>query len=116
MTDNEDGTLSVTLTPANVKYEFENKYNAEGSTVLTGSKVLTGKALEAGQFSFTLVSAEGNTKTYSETVTNAADGTFEFPALEYTLEDLKEGSGYLASREFGYILTEAHGGDRKSVV
>ncbi|MBR4502128.1 MAG: hypothetical protein IKP22_09595, partial [Clostridia bacterium] len=102
--DNGDGTLSVTAEPNGEENEFVNTYEAKGSTVLTGVKILKGRKLAAGQFSFTL---EGNG--VSETVTNAADGNIEFPALNYTMDDLKVDGKYVKSRQFTYTMTEVQG-------
>ena len=66
-----------------------------GSVQFAGSKTLNGKALEAGQFSFTLVSENDDVDV---TVTNAADGSIDFPVLKYNLND--------AGKTFTYTVKE----------
>ncbi|MGI6297892.1 MAG: Spy0128 family protein [Saccharofermentanales bacterium] len=86
--DNGDGTLTATPTyPADVT--FNNTYAATGSVSLSASKQLSGRALAAGEFSFQL--KEG--ATLIETKSNAADGSIDFAAINYTLAD--KGATYL---------------------
>lgn len=56
-------------------------YDTTGTTVTVGAKKeLQGGSLEAGQFTFELKDEAGSVLA---TVTNAADGSFAFPVLEY---------------------------------
>ncbi|MBE6466032.1 MAG: hypothetical protein E7002_04505 [Denitrobacterium detoxificans] len=86
--DNGDGTLSVTYDGQDVfaGAAFANSYDASGSIQLTGHKDLSGRAIQAGQFQFTL-SGEGID---SQTVSNDANGDFAFADLAYTLSDVGE--------------------------
>ena len=95
VTDNKEGKLEVTGvkittstgTPSDT-ITFENVYILDGDAKLTlhGTKTLTGfrTQVEAGEFVFGLYDSENN---LIEQVTNAADGTFRFKALEYTEAD-----------------------------
>ncbi|MBQ4640614.1 MAG: hypothetical protein IJB69_08895, partial [Clostridia bacterium] len=92
VTENADKTLKVEHIITNKetgetadKILFVNTYAPTGSTRFSGKKTLEGKQLEAGRFSFELKNSDGNTL---ETVQNAADGSFAFTALEYTLADV----------------------------
>lgn len=59
---------------------FKNTYSTEKTTVqIGGNKVLTGRNLTAGEFSFTIT---GNG--INEIVSNDANGSFKFSAIEYT--------------------------------
>lgn len=98
-----DGTVTVSLVPsADATSSFTNVLEApvaEGSVVLTATKTLEGATLEAGEFSFELLDAEG---TVLETATNAADGTVSFDALTYDADDVEpEGTA-----TFTYTLRE----------
>ncbi|OUP09189.1 FctA domain-containing protein [Collinsella sp. An2] len=80
----------VTVTKSGTKYvakvtgnnaTFTNVYDTTGTTVTVGAKKeLQGGSLEAGQFTFELKDEAGSVLA---TVTNAADGSFAFPVLEY---------------------------------
>ena len=76
---------------------FVNDYRAKSvEYVVSGTKNLTGRAMTAGEFTFELYE-DGNSDAI-QTVTNKADGTFSFNAIEYT----KPG-------EFKYIIKEVSG-------
>ena len=97
VTDNGAGQLVATVTDNNPT--FTNTYVASSTQVtFTAKKVLNGKGKElaAGQFKFEL--KEGDN--VIETVTNAADGTVTFKAIEY-----KEAG------EHTYTITEVKGND-----
>ncbi len=99
VTDNGDGTLTTATTVngnAATPIAFTNAYTPDGSVQFSGTKKLEGRALAAEQFSFTLT-GEGMT----ETVTNAADGSFAFSPIEYALTDVGEHE---------YTVTEVNGG------
>ena len=81
-------TLIVTYTvngTANGAITFANEYVASGSVQFEGTKTLTGATLAADQFSFTVSDEDENV---IETVTNEADGKFNFSAINYTLADV----------------------------
>ena len=63
---------------------FNNSYEADGSVSLEADKVLSGRILKAGEFSFEL--REGST--LLETVSNAADGSIVFSALDFDETDI----------------------------
>ncbi|MBE7056798.1 MAG: VWA domain-containing protein [Ruminococcaceae bacterium] len=79
VTDSEDKEAEVL---------FENKYNPkETSAVIFGNKVLDSKhkELEAGEFEFVIKAVTEDAPLPKETtVTNAANGLFQFEAIEYT--------------------------------
>ena len=83
-----DAALKVTADVQNADIVFTNSYTPtpgyvgpEGSAQISGTKQLTGRALNAGEFTFELLS--GNDVV--DTATNAADGTFTFgKTLEFT--------------------------------
>lgn len=87
VTDNGDGTMSVTWDFANAADEaidaitFNNTYEAAPtSVVLGGSKVLDGRELAANEFQFQLADKDGNVL---QTVANAANGGFSFDSITY---------------------------------
>lgn len=87
VTDNGDGTMSVTWDFANAADEainaitFNNTYEAAPtSVILGGSKVLDGRELAANEFQFQLADKDGNVL---QTVANAADGGFSFDSITY---------------------------------
>ena len=87
VTDNRDGTLSVTPTykiGENVvpDISFKNRYEATGSLTLTASKTVNGKKpTEKQKYNFELRSGD-----YSQTKQNVG-GTVAFDALNYTQDD-----------------------------
>ena len=87
VTDNGNGTLKAVTTTGSDDIAFTNTYGASGSIQFNGTKTLTGRDLEAGEFSFELKDSEGNV---IETVKNKADGTFQFAAINYGLDDIGE--------------------------
>ena len=86
--NNGDGKLrdsAVTYDPSDAT--VTNTYDAKGTFTFEGTKTLEGGDLKAGQFRFELLDENGEV---IETVSNAADGSFSFKAITYTLEDLGE--------------------------
>ena len=70
-----------------------------GASVAFGGKfTLTGRAMAAGEFAAGLYDAGSN---QLQTVVNAADGTFEFEAIEYGLAD--------AGKTFSYVVRQVVG-------
>ena len=95
VTDNGQGKLVATVTDNNPT--FTNTYVASSTQVtFTAKKVLNGKPLEAGQFKFEL--KEGDK--VIETVTNAADGTVTFKAIDFAKAGV-----------YTYTITEVKGND-----
>ncbi len=99
--DSAEHTVTVTVTlsddnklTAEVKYEngdtetFQNEYHAKGEFELSAKKTLKNGSLKAGQFSFELKDAEGNTV---ETVENKDDGTITFSAIAVDETVFEEG-------------------------
>ena len=84
VTDNGDGTLNVEYSNNFDDLDFVNTYEANGDVDFEGTKTLTGRTLKEGEFGFVLKDENGNE---IETVYNAADGSFSFSKLEYTLAD-----------------------------
>lgn len=109
ISDNNDGTIKSTVAYTKngetvTQMSFGNAYKASGSTEIKGTKALTGKALPAELFTFALqqYNASGEAVGEPVTVTNAADGSFSFPALEFTEAD--------AGNTYYYKVTEQNGG------
>ncbi|RSI73286.1 T surface-antigen of pili [Streptococcus oralis] len=97
VTDNGAGQLVATVTDNNPT--FTNTYVASSTQVtFTAKKVLNGKGKElaAGQFKFEL--KEGDN--VIETVTNAADGTVTFKAIDFAKAGV-----------YTYTITEVKGDD-----
>lgn len=96
--DNGDGTLSAaaSYTP---DANFNNTYSAFGSVTFTGTKTVTGGTLESGQFTFNLLDQAGNVIGQA---TNAADGSFAFAPVSYTIAD--------AGKTFNYSIVEVNDG------
>lgn len=83
VTDNTDGTLSVTHKVDNDANAvgFTNSYVPAATSVTLGaSKVLNGKNLEDGEFSFALEGEDGTQLTAG----NDANGMVVFPAIQYS--------------------------------
>lgn len=83
VTDNADGSMTAEMSPID---PFVNTYAAEPanysvSNDITMSKQLDGRALEAGEFTFELVDANGK---QAATATNDANGTIVFKNVTYT--------------------------------
>ena len=89
VTDNGDGTLSVTPSANYNALNFTNGYESEGSLTLSGEKRLDGRNLNANEFEFTVteVDAEGNAIEggYTQTAGHTADGEIEFSPIMYDL-------------------------------
>lgn len=93
--DNGDGTMSATADPATgALFSFENTYSGGATTdAFDFTKTLDGRALDKGEFTFTLtgaIGADGSTAPMPEgakdgvkTVTNAADGKVSFGEITY---------------------------------
>lgn len=83
VTDNGDGTLSVTHKVDNDEnaVAFTNTYAPAATSVTLGaSKVLDGKSLEDGEFSFALEGEDGT----QLAAKNDASGMVTFPAIQYS--------------------------------
>ena len=87
LTENGNGTITATADKTAAEVTFNNTYGAEGTAVLEATKKLSGKALEAGEFTFQLLAADGSV---IDTKTNDADGTITFTALTYDQDDLAD--------------------------
>lgn len=91
VTDNKDGTLSVSATLDGTEFNtaqelgFENTFTPDAvHETLTGKKVLEGKTLTAGMFNFTIEQTSGDTVLdAAKTVTNEADGSINFGDFEF---------------------------------
>ena len=81
VTDNGDGTLTAVANYPAGGITFANTYSPNPVTVQPNAvKVLDGKNLIAGDFTFVLTDAEGNTWE----ATNNANGAVVFPTITYT--------------------------------
>ncbi len=96
VTDDGEGQLVAQVAYSQAP-KFVNTYKAaDVQVVLTGNKTLTGgRDLKAGEFQFKLT-GEG----VEETVANAADGSFTFPALTFD-----------AAGVYTFTVTEVKGSD-----
>ena len=80
VTDNGNGTLATAVSYPEGN-TFENTYKPLATSgYLTAQKVLNGRELQAGEFSFELLDADGNV---IDTQSNAADGTVKFEGLNF---------------------------------
>jgi len=77
-------------------------YQTKGKVEFDGVKVLKGRDMKAGEFTFILTDVHGNE---IQRVTNAADGSFTFDAIEFTAEDVPYGESLPAI----YRIYEAEG-------
>ena len=83
VTDNDDGTLTAVEAYDEDGAVFTNAYEATGSVQFGGTKAVeteTDRTLAEGEFTFQLKDADGKVV---EEVKNAADGSFQFSALNY---------------------------------
>ncbi len=114
VTDNGDGTLSVTHKVDNDANAvgFTNSYAPAATSVTLGaSKVLNGKSLEDGEFSFALEGEDGTQLTAG----NDANGMVVFPAIQYseagtyqyTLSEVKGSETGVTYDEAAYAVTVA---------
>lgn len=114
VTDNGDGTLSVTHKVDNDANAvgFTNSYAPAATSVTLGaSKVLNGKSLEDGEFSFALEGEDG----MQLTAGNDANGMVVFPAIQYseagtyqyTLSEVKGSETGVTYDEAAYAVTVA---------
>lgn len=86
--------------------EFTNKYKASGQTTIYGFKTLENRDLKAGEFTFTISSTDDpkfETRVANKSVTNDANGNFDFGEMKYTLED--------AGKTYTYTVAETRGTD-----
>lgn len=103
VTDNGDGTMSVAWARADAEagsetedIAFANTYEPAATSVTLGAtKTLEGRALEEGEFSFTLSDAQG---TVLQTVTNDANGQIAFEPITFS----EPGT-------YDYVITEQAG-------
>lgn len=114
VTDNGDGTLSVTHKVDNDANAvgFTNSYAPAATSVTLGaSKVLNGKSLEDNEFSFALEGEDGTRLTAG----NDANGMVVFPAIQYsetgtyqyTLSEVKGSETGVTYDEAAYAVTVA---------
>ena len=107
--DNATGGLKAELKDVSENgYIFTNTYSAgTASVTISGTKNLSGRSLEADEFNFSLVEvtdASGETVKqdgYTDTTTNAGDGTFSF-SITYNTP---------GSRVHYYKITEQRGSE-----
>ncbi|MGI6590307.1 MAG: Spy0128 family protein [Eggerthellaceae bacterium] len=74
-----------------VSFTFKNSYKAEPTqATINAKKTLTGRDLVQNEFNFKVTekNAAGNTKVVAQ-ASNAADGTIDFGAINYTLDQLR---------------------------
>lgn len=98
VTDGGSGQLIVTA-QYDAEARFDNHYQAVGSYRPQVTKLLTGRALRSGEFEFVLQDEAG--RPMGDPVTNQADGTVIFPAINYTQDDI--------GQTFVYRIVETRG-------
>jgi pilin isopeptide linkage protein/uncharacterized repeat protein (TIGR01451 family) len=106
VTDNGEGEMEISY-EKDGEPTFINTYEATGKTgegALAGTKTVPGTKLKDGQFSFQLKDSDGNV---IETVSNDANGNFEFSALSYVKNSKKDETG-----EHTYSIVEVNDGQR----
>ena len=89
VTDNGDGTLSAVKTQGTPAIKFINTFGAIKPVPIGGMKILHGRLLKEGEFSFQL--SKGTTK-LGPTVTNSADGSFDFGGIVYEIVSATDGT------------------------
>ena len=95
ITDNGDGTLSVTAEYVNGN-KITNTYTASGDATIEAEKELTGRDwLEGESYNFELKDSDGNT---IDTVTVSKNGKVSFDKIEYDQTD--------AGKTYTYTVTE----------
>ena len=114
ISDNGDGTLKVetNITDSfnkevdSSKMVFSNIYSATGSLKLEAEKTLAGRALEEGQFTFTLTGGDSQKEEeeVSQTKTNNKNGNVAFDEIKYDQDDI--------GKTFTYTVSEVN--DKKS--
>jgi pilin isopeptide linkage protein len=100
VTDDGKGKLVATPSENAASLNFSNSYTTNDVTAqFGGKKTLTGKTLAAGMFTFNLKGTSANDSDYTDTATNAADGSYTFKEITYK-----------ATGTYTYEVSEANGG------
>ena len=82
--DEDEGTLSAALDPANATFEFTNDYKAEGDVTFAGAKTIDNRDLMEGDvFRFTIKGDDGFEKTVA---CDIATGKIQYPTITYVLD------------------------------
>ena len=98
------GKLTLSLAEDSQPIEFTNSYNTSASINLGGTKTLLGRDAKGEEFHFEVRDSAGKLVT---TGTDDVDGNITFEdAIQISLEDMKDGDDYAASKEFIYKVTE----------
>ncbi len=126
VTDNGDGTLSVTAVDENGNdltaqqgegITFNNTYSASGEHPFRAWKRLLNRDLQAGEFSFELYrydpAAEAPVGQPLQTVANDADGNILFDAIAFTQDDVSLDENSPAKY---YFLVKEKVGDDATVI
>ena len=98
-TTGDSGTISTTRSEA----AFTNT-RVTTSVTLGGSKAFENGDLTKNQFEFALYEKDGEEPL--QTTLTDGQGNFQFAPIQYTLEDLKEGTGYAESKDIEYVIKE----------
>ncbi len=88
--DKSTGVLTVTKDPAlAAEIDFINTYEVEKDVPANGLKILNGRELAEGEFTFKLSNDDG---VLNDSVTNAADGIFDFGGFDYKIAAATDGT------------------------
>jgi len=106
---------------------FNNPYKAVGHLPLSGLKIMEGRGLEENEFTFAIVDAKGavvvndGREMIAKNVAAAVDegkaeGSFTFPVMNFTEEDMKNDEGaYANEKDYFYTIVESEGSSEDCV-
>ena len=102
--DKGEGSLDVLISYEDGGIAFTNRTAGQTATVaIDGTKALTGRTLKAGEFSFSISSADASAPLpATTTVTNDASGAVDFGDITFDSDDL----GAETSKEYSYTIAE----------
>ena len=105
-----DGTLEITTDGTDKNIDFVNTYEASGSVVFNGTYSLVHRlfrATDSLSVSITSSAKLPSPATISLPLVVGDDSVdFSFATLQYTLDDMRNGSGYDDVKTFVYTVTE----------
>ena len=104
----DDAGTEVTEGYASTTKVFTNTYTTEETAQIKGTKAVTNGGNDLSGYSFTLAGVDGAPVPDNATATSAADGSFSFDAITYTMAQAKTGtlSGGVYTKIYTYHVTE----------